>query len=141
MSKGAIKLIKFMTRHGLDARVLQEYTQCGMIYCSKRYNLNSADLHRFVDFEGYDRKIIDTIDAYEILYNVSVFHIIQNDNNTFILMCYDDELDEEYQFNKFRSGTCTAIKYSADTDECIYTEVKFGVRLGAVIDVDFNFNM
>lgn len=137
-----IKFLQFMSRNGLDARVLQEYKQCGMLYCSKRYDSVGADICRFVDFEGFDRKLIRKVSELENDFSVFVFHIIMNNDNTIIMMCYDNDLDDEDQFDEFKLGKCSAIKYLIDTDTAEYTEMNYEVRLGAVVDVDFmNTNM
>lgn len=137
MNRTSIACLEYMSRHGLDARVLQEYKQCGMLYFSKRYNENSADLDRFVDFSGVDRNIIRKVDELENNLQISVFHIIWNNNNEIILMYSDLDLDEDYQLDKFKTGTCSAIKYIVNEDTWLYFSLRYEVRLGAVVDVEY----
>lgn len=133
------EFLEYMARHGLDARVLQEYKQCGLIYYSKRYNArNGADINRFVDFTGVDRKLIRRIDDLENELCICIYHIIWNSDNEIILMFYDPELDIGYQMDKFKTGYCTAIRYLINEDEWEYRTLHYEVRLGAVVDMDFD---
>lgn len=141
MRNQCIRYLQYLSRNGLDARVLQEYRQCGMLYCSKRYDSVSADISRFVDFEGFDRKLIRKVSELENKYSVSVFHIIKDNDDTLFLMCHDPDIDEDYQFEEFTIGKCNAIKYCVDTDTSEYTEMNYEVRLGSVVDIDFMNNM
>ena len=138
MKKYGIPYLEYMSRHGLDARILQEYKQCGLLYYSKRYNESSADIYRFVDFSGVDRKIIRKVDELESELNIRVYHIIWNSDKELILMYHDPELDMEYQLDKFRKHECMAIKYFTDTDEWTYQILHYEVRLGSVVDTDYD---
>ena len=133
----AIDFLKYMGRHGLDARVLQEYSQCGLLYCSKRCDRTGADLHRFVDFEGFDRDLIRKVDELETEFPITIFHIIQDTEDIIYLMCYDHEQEDDFQFNEFRAGRCTAIKYYTKTNEWIFVDLNYEVRLGSVVNVNF----
>ena len=133
----ATEYLEFMSRHGLDARVLQEYRQCGMLYYSKRWNDESADLDRFVDFAGVDRSIIRKVDELEDDLSISVYHVIWNSSKEIVLMYVDTELDQEYQFKQFKRGECTAIRYYIQDDYWVYDDLHYEVRLGAVVDADF----
>lgn len=138
--KDAVQYLEYMSRHGLDARVLQEYRQCGMLYYSKRYGKDSADLDRFVDFAGVDRSIIRMVDNLEDELNICVYHIIWNSSKEIIIMYCDADIDQEYQFKQFRKGKCTAIKYFIQEDYWVYTDLNYEVRLGAVVDADFTLD-
>ena len=139
--KDAIQYLEYMSRHGLDARVLQEYKQCGMLYASNRCNKDTADVHRFVDFDGVQRSTIRLVDNLENTLSIEVFHIIENNEKEIIVMYHDPGLDFDYQFRQFKSGRCTAIKYNLKDGYWTYVDLCYEVRLGAVVDIDYNFNM
>ena len=140
MNKQCVSYLKYMSRHGLDARILQEYQQCGMLYFSKRTDNEHADIDRFVDFAGVDRTIIKKVDELERNLRVYPFHIVWNSSKELIIMCFDDDIDPEFQYDRFVTGTCMAIRYKIREDTYEYTTMHYDVCYGAVIDTDFNFN-
>ena len=137
MNKECIKYLKYMSRHGLDARVLQEYQQCGMLYFSKRTGEEHADIDRFVDFVGVSRMIIKKVDELERVLGVNAFHIIWNSSKEIVIMCFDNDIDHDFQYEEFMSGTCQAIRYNIREDTYDYSTVHYDVCYGAVIDTDY----
>lgn len=141
MKKDCIEYLEYMSRHGLDARVLQEYKQCGLLYASRRCNDDNADIHRFVDFDGTERRTIKLVDNLENDLGIDVFHVIENNEKAIVVMYHDSDLDFDYQFKQFKTGKCTAIRYNLENECWTYADLQYEVRLGAVVDVDFKFNM
>ncbi len=133
--------LKTLTRYGLDARILQDYKSYGMIYVSHRNNYGTADISKFVDYEGVDRKIINDVKKLENLADIEVFHIIWNSSSEILLMYHDNTYHIKTQLEKFKRGECNTYKYNIKTGDTRYYCVKYEVLLGAIVDIDYKINM
>ena len=134
-----VRYLEYMSRHGLDGRVVREYKSCGMLYFSRRYD-DRADIDRFIDIAGVDRSIIKKVDELEAELCIVPYHIIWNSSKELVIMYYDADIDLDYQFDQFKQGKCTAIRYFIQNDTWEYTDLHYEVVLGAVIDTDFTLN-
>lgn len=131
--------LKCLTRYGLDTRVLQDYSSYNIIYYSQRNPNGTADVGKFVDFEGVDRSLIRKVKEIENNYNIEVFHIIWNSTYEMVLMYHSNEkyLDLKGQLKQFMTGECNAFRYNIRKDTYSYDLVKYEVVCGAIVDTEF----
>lgn len=135
--------LKCLARYGLDTRILQDYKAYDLIYYSKRNVNGTADIGKFVDYEGVDRYLIHKVRELENLYNVEVFHIIWNSSKEMVLMYHsnDEHMDLKGQLDMFKEGSCFALKYYIQENKVKFYNVRYDVVYGAIVDVDFKLNM
>ena len=140
MLKGT-KCLQWLTRYGLDARILQDYRAYGLRYLSRRNLTGTADISKFVDYEGVDRSIIKKSCDLELFLDAEIYHVIWNSSSEIIFMFIDNTLDEEFQLELLKKGEIDSIKYNLKTDDWTYHKLHLEVNMGAIVDIDYNKNV
>lgn len=132
-----LNYLKQLVRYGLDARVLQDYKAYGQIYISHRNHNYTADLSKFVDYEGVDKTLIALARNLEANMNIEIFHIVWNENKELSFMYHSNSYDEKSQLTEFKKGMCNAIKYNFKTHKYRYCPLNYEVSFGAIVDKDY----
>ena len=135
------KFLQWLTRYGLDARILQDYRAYGLRYLSRRNLTGTADISKFVDYDGVDRSIIKKSCELELLLNAEIYHVIWNSTTEIIFMFVNRELDIDFQLNLLKQGEVDSIKYNIKTNKWNLYQLHPEVNMGAIIDVDYKINM
>ena len=135
------KFLQWLTRYGLDARILQDYRAYGLRYLSRRNLTGTADISKFVDYDGVDRSIIKKSCELELLLNAEIYHVIWNSTTEIIFMFVNRERDIDFQLNLLKQGEVDSIKYNIKTNKWNLYQLHPEVNMGAIIDVDYKINM
>lgn len=129
MNKEGVKYLEYLTRFGLNPKVLQDYRRCGMLHISENKLLSYTK--PFTDVYIEDERWIELVKEVENISNKAVYHIVNTMTKDkyfgteLLVMC----IPYEDKFNEFKQGIADGYVIYPEEGLWFNAKIKYKVKL------------